>query len=444
MLRLLLKTIFGIIIIALAIYGGIYAWFQLKTAEDIHNTDIFEAIPANSNTILVVHNPKQLSEVWKVIDKFSALLPETKSLAVVDAIGKSQICSEQCIDKESLVISYYPEGALLFLRMKKTDFEYMEKKFFAPNLSGFAPKKEIYNETEIFIKATNDESFFCYTLYNNIFIGSFEKRLIYKAIDTYDNKTGLRNDSVLKKPMTLFDKFDKNALAGLYIDSLKNSTVFNDLITDSLNNWLIGDIRIKDQTLEISGFLPASNITTNKSDTLHIDMDFDTKMIPLSCSYFKYHLVERNTDNYTDKIKTLMKDSVLFGCVQNSIGFIKFAGNDSLQSDREIIAFKSSCVDKSRKENGHTIVPHEDYLIVSNDKESAEDYLMQLKDGCTFMKNQLFQTIFDQHYDKKDIHEITWMQKDFSQKDKIRYGFLMFISPNYPDKFYSLTIVQEP
>ena len=444
MLRLLLKTILGIIVIALAIYGGIYAWFQLKTAEDIHNTDVFEAVPANSSTILVVHNPKQLSEVWKVIDKFSALLPEEKSLTVVDAIGKSQICSEQCIDKESLIISYYPEGTLLLLRMKRNDFKYMERKFFTPNLSGFAPKKEIYNEAEIFIKATNDESFFCYTLYNNIFIGSFEKRLIYKAIDTYDNKNRLNNDSVLNKPITSFDKFDKNALAGLYIDSLKNSVVFKDIITDSLNNWLTGDIKIKDQTLEISGFLPANDMVSDKSDTLSIDMNFDPEMIPLSSSFFRYYSLEANPENYTDEIKSLMKDSALFDCVQNNIGFIKFTGNDSLQSDREIIAFKSSCVDKSIKENGYTIVPHNDYLIVSNDKESVDNYLTQLKDGHTFIKNQLFQTVFDLHYDKKDIYEITWMQKEFSQKDKIHYSFLMLTSPDYPDKFYSLTIAQEP
>jgi hypothetical protein len=183
MFKQILKFIFGIIVIALAIYGGVYAWFQLKAVENIHQTDVYEAVPANPDMMLIVHRPASLSEVWNVCSKFSNFLPEERSLTVVDAVGKSQLCGEQCIDKEPLIICYYPHGTLLLSRMKTRDFRYMERKFFKTNLSGFAPKRETYKDAVINIKATNDESFFCYTLYNNIFIGSFRKRLVHEAIE---------------------------------------------------------------------------------------------------------------------------------------------------------------------------------------------------------------------------------------------------------------------
>ncbi len=426
MFKLILKTIFGIIIIALAIYGGVYAWFQIKAIEDIQNTDIYEAVPANPDMMLLVHKPMQLPEVWNICNKFSNFLPEEKSLVVVDAIGKSQICSEQCIDKEPLAISYYPEGTLLFLKMKRKDFEYMEKKFFKTNLSGFASKKEIYNNTEIYIKATNDESFFCYTLYHNIFIGSFEKRLIYKAIDTYNRQSGLKNDSTFGKTLASFDKFDKNALAGLYLSNPNKSFAFKELFSGLLMNSLTGDIKIKDQIIEISGFLPV-----NKKDTISATLDFNPRMIPQNTSYFKYCFPENTVD------------SILSPCIENSIGFVQFIASDTIQSKREVLIFPSSCMEKSYKKNGHAIGFFENYMIVSHDKESIEDYISQIKEEKTFEQNPAFQTIFNRHYGN-DVHEIVWMRKNFfPEKKPAYYDFLLFTSPNFTDKFYSLSIARE-
>ena len=428
MLRQILKTIFGIIVIALAIYGGIYAWFQIKTIENIRQTDIYEAIPANPNMILIVHKPALLPELWNVCNKFSNFLPEEKSLVVVDAIGKSQICSEQCIDKEPLAISYYPEGALLLSRMKLKDFEYMEKKFFKTNLSGFAPKKEMYKKAEISIKATTDESFFCYTLFHNIFIGSFEKKLIYKAIDAYIQQSGLRIDTTFNKEIVVaFDKFDKNTLAGLYLNNLKKSFIFKELTSDTLNHWLIGDIKIKDQTMEISGFLPA-----NKQDTLFARLNFTPRMIPLNTSYFKYYFPGNAVD------------SILSPCIEKSTGFIQFTGNDSIHSNREALIFQSSCTEKSFEKNAYFISLHEDYIIASRTKESVEDYLTSIKEEKTFEHNPVFQAIFKKHYNN-DVHKIVWMRKEFPLKKKSAfYDFLLFVSPNHADKFYSLSIVREP
>jgi len=355
MLRQILKSIVGIIVIALAIYGGIYAWFQIKAVEDIRQTDIYEAIPTNPDMMLIVHRPALLPEVWNICNKFSNFLPEEKSLTIADAIGKSQICSEQCIDKP-LVICYYPEGTLLLSRMKTKDFKYMEKKFFKANLSGFAPKKEVYKDAEISIKATNNESFFCYTLYHNIFIGSFRKKLIYEAIDAYIQQSGLRNDSTFKETMMEFDNFDKNALAGLYLSNPKKSFIFKELISDTLNHWLTGDIKIKDQIIEISGFLPA-----NGQDTLSVALSFTHQIISQDTSYSKYYFPENAVD------------SILSSGIKNSTGY---------------------------------------------------------------EQNPVLQVILKEHYDN-DVREIVWMRKEY-------YDFLLFVSPNYTDKFYSLSIVREP
>ena len=355
MLKQILKSIFGIIVIALAIYGGIYALSQIKTIEDIRQTDIYKAVPACPDMMLIVHKPAQLPEVWNVGSKFSNLLPEEKSLVIVDAIGKSQICSERCIDKEPLAICYYPEGTLLFSRMKRKDFEYMERKFFRANLSGFAPKKEMYKDAEIRIKATNSEDFFCYTLFHNIFIGSFKKGLIYKAIDAYIQQSGLRNDSAFEKTMTAFNNFDQNALAGLYLNDMCKSFIFSELESDTLNYWLTGDIRIKDQIIEISGFLPA-----NQQDTSSVTSGVTYQMIARDTSYIKHYFSENAADSILSPLKT-----------------------------------------------------------------SAE-----------YEQNPAFQTIFNENYDK-DVHQIIWMRKDF-------YNFLLFISLNQTDKFYSLSILKEP
>ena len=367
MLKQILKFISGIIVIALAIYGGIYAWFQIKAVEDIHQTDIYEAVPANPSMMLIVHKPELLPEVWNVCCKFSNFLPEEKSLTVVNAIAKSQICSEQCIDKEPLAISYYPEGTLLFSRMKLKDFEYLEKKFFKANLSGFAPKKEVYKEAEINIKATNDESFFCYTLYHNIFIGSFEKKLIYKAIDAYARQSCLKNDSTFKETIVSFDKFDKNSLAGLYLNEPQKYLIFRELNSDTLNRWLTGDIKFKDQILEISGFVPA-----NEQDTLSVDS----------------------------------------------------------------ISSSSPCMEDS--------VKYENDIIRLRNKETVEDYLTSVKEENAFDQNPVFQAVFNDHYDN-DVHEIIWIRKEFAWEEKpVFYNFLLFVSPNHTDKFYSLSIVREP
>ena len=355
MFKQILKFIFGIIVIALAIYGGIFAWFQIKAIEDIHQTDIYKAIPATPDMMLIVHKPAQLPEVWNVGSSFSNLLPEEKSLMVIDAIGKSQICSERCIDKEPLAICYYPEGTLLFSKMKRKDFDYMERKFFRANLSGFAPKKEMYKNAEIRIKATNGEDFFCYTLFHNIFIGSFKKGLVYKAIDAYIQQSGLRNDSTSEKTMSAFDNFDQNTLAGLYLKDMHKSFIFKELASDTLNHWLTGDIRIKDQIIEISGFLPV-----NQQDTLSVTSGLTYQMIAQDTSYVKHYFSENVVDSILSPLKT----------------------------------------------------------------------------GTEYEQNPAFQTIFNENYDK-DVHQIIWMRKNF-------YNFLLFISPNHTDKFYSLSILKEP
>lgn len=285
---------------ALAIYGGIYAWIQLKADEDIQQTDIYEAIPTYPDMMLIVHKPALLPEVWNICGKFSNLLPEKKSLVIVDAIGKSQICSEHCMDKEPLIISYYPEGTLLFSRMKLKDFEYMEKKFFKVNLSGFMPKKEAYKDAEINIKATGDNaSFFCYTLYHNIFIGSFEKKLIYKAIDARIQQSGLRNDSTFRETIEAFNRFDKNVLSGLYLYHPKKSFIFKKLTSDTSEHWLTGDIKFRDQVMEISGFFPA-----NERDTLSVDSIF-TPCVEDSIRYADYTFRLFISPNHPDKFYSL-------------------------------------------------------------------------------------------------------------------------------------------
>ena len=414
-LRQLTETVLGIIVIALAIYGGIYAYFQLKTLENVSNTDIFEAIPGQPQTMLVVHNPKQLFEVWNTCNDYINLLPEEKSLTVVDIIGKVQMCSERCIDKEPLVISYYPEGTLLFMRMKQKDFKYMEKRFFTDHLSGFAAKKEIYKNAEISIKATNNEDFFCYTLYNNIFIGSHERKLIYKAIDSYDNKTGLH--------ISQFDKFDKNALAGLYINSLKNISFLNELTSDNLNCSFTGDIKVGEHVLNISGFLPDESVTETESQI------FDWGMIPANASCFKYSSSKEVKEDYPECIKNLS--------IQNDvIGVVDIPKNDSLTSFQHIFILKSSSTGEIAKANNCTIIPYENYLIICEDKNGAENYLNLLNEGQTLKQNPMYQAIFKQ-YHEDDALEIIWAT--FA-----RYDFLISISSNHTDKFYSLSIIGKP
>jgi len=322
MIRLLFKTIFGIIIIALAIYGGIYAYFQLKTIENIQNTDILEVIPPNPEMMLVVHSPKQLIEIWSTYYQFSDLLPEKKTLPVVEAIGKAQVCSEQCIDKEALLMGYYPEGTLLFSRMKRRDFEYMERKFLSENLSGFTPKEEIYKDAKILIRATSNEDFFCYTLYNNIFLGSFEKRLIHKAIDAFIDKKNLRTDSLSTIPFaSLLEKFDKNALAGLFVNYREKFPVFKILIPDTLNYWIAGNVEIKDEVLKISGFLPANHLEkfdSIDSDSSVVSLDFDPAIIPQNTNYF-YYQANNKIKNYPEDVKSFVKDTLIFDCFQNKI-----------------------------------------------------------------------------------------------------------------------------
>ena len=328
MIRQLFKTIFGIIIIALAIYGGIYAYFQLKTIENIQNTDIFEAIPVNPDMMLIIHSPKQLIETWNAFYRFSDLLPEKESLSVVDAIGKAQVCSEQCIDKETLIMSYYPEGTLLFLRMKRRDFDYMERKFFSANLSVFAPKEEIYKDTKIYIRATCSEDFFCYTLYNNIFIGSFEKRLVHRAIDAFTDKKSLRADSLSTAPsMSLLEKLDKNALAGLFVNYQNRFPVLRTLIPDTLNYWITGNIQLKNQALEISGFLPVNSLrTTDLADTTVVSFNLtddvstavvDTSAVLLDSLEFNPALfLLRNAGyrikSYSEDFKAFVEDTLIF------------------------------------------------------------------------------------------------------------------------------------
>lgn len=294
MVRLLFKAIFGIIVIALAIYGGICAYIQLRTIENIQNTDIFEAIPANPDMMLIVHSPKQLIEKWNILENFFDLLPEKESLSVIDAIGKAQVCNEQCIDKETLAMAYYPEGNLLFLRMKKHDFNYMEQTFLSENLSAFAPKEESYRDAKIYIKATCGEGFFCYTLYHHIFIGSFEKRLVHKAIDAFTDKKSINPDSLF---------FDKNAFAGLYLNYQRRFPVFKMLNPDTLNYHITGNVQLKDQVLEISGFLPVNSLDT--VDLADVDsivsLDFNPEMIPLNTDSFSLVLDEKGRILFNDE-----------------------------------------------------------------------------------------------------------------------------------------------
>ena len=441
MIRLLFKTIFGIIIIALAIYGGIYAYFQLKTIENIQNTDIFEAIPTNPEMILILHSPKRLIETWNTFEKFSDLLPEKESLSVVDAIGKAQVCSERCIDKEALMMSYYPEGTLLFLRMKRHDFEYMERKFFSANLSVFAPKEEIYRDARIFIRATCSEDFFCYTLYNNIFIGSFEKRLVHRAIDAFIDKNGLRADSLSTAPtMSLLEKLDKKTLAGLFINYQKRFPVFKTLIPDTLNYWIAGNVQIKNQALEISGFLPVNHLEATDLPDIDstISLNFNPAIIPLSANYFFY--TNDKTKSFSENINVFMRDTSIFDCLQNEIAYFKFAKNDSLQVNHEAVFFSSTCPDKFFKDKEYIVGFNENKHILFKNKEAQENYIKQIENKQNFEQNQTFQMLFRQYYDK-DIREIIWTQQTNSS---VPYNFLMLNSPNQTDKFYTLLIYQEP
>ncbi len=414
----LFGVIFLFVIIGFTIYGSIHLYSRLKSDEKMKVADISGFLPTDFQYLLTIYNPKQIQTEYHNLEKISKLLPNPDILLVAEAIGKEQICSQQN-SKDGLIISFYPEGELLFSKMKKENFRLMEKNFFSENLSEFSAKKEIYKDVTIYIKVTQKEDFFCYAWCDFVFFGSFDKSLIYKAIDFYCNNKKSTNKSELN---SLF--LDKYAFAGLTINSSQIEKFDGRDFEKYKGENIGGNIRFKDGIMEFSGYITLEN-SKDTSDTNFEKINFAPEMIPESVSFFRCSSLKKIVENHGDSF--FSADSSMISIIKEAT-YCKFTKNNSLLTTGNIIFFKSPYLTsdyqqlllekkllKKMQTEQNFILSHNNYFFIARDEISVKDYITQIESRQTFDNKKNAQPIL-QKFKSNDICNMFYIQKKSSEE----------------------------
>ena len=140
----------------------------------------------------------------------------------------------------------------------------------------YPPKVKIYKDAEIRFYATADNSFFCCTFYNGVFIGSYSYKIIEQSVDANSDNNFFTNSQFTD----ILPQIKTTYIANLYYNDADNWSAFNisldensvvlDGFADSKNSNLLSDPLTNGEFIIDRTILPnallAYQVNTSKSE----------------------------------------------------------------------------------------------------------------------------------------------------------------------------------
>lgn len=297
-----IKTGFLYLLAVLVLVAGIHAFFRLKSEKEAYETDPFTLIPGNVQGILYIPDSRFVlpaNPIFKLF--FSGYLQHSKITNLLPFFEKG------------ILLSLHPEEALIYIKPDSEEYLQTIDYIFRHAYSSFPPKKEKYKEIEIRIFSGKDNDFFCYAYHKGIFIGSYSKKLLEKALDMFDSRENLYSDPILSAYIT---SIDPQATMNFFIrkSQLKNTSLL------PIQEWFACDIEIKEGEWHLNGIILDEDTTCIYSRALRKESEkiISKEMIPDGFATFT-HL---NPD--TSFLKEFAFNPLLSDAVAGEIGVIEF------------------------------------------------------------------------------------------------------------------------
>lgn len=308
-IKQIIKIELILLLIVAILCGGGYAYLKLKEIEKIQNPDLFTFIPANSYAVFITQKPLTCDNQFP-----ENFLPSEDCFNLLSSLGKF-------FKQKKIAISYHNKGELIYIDATKNMVEQWESAVKQTKFFLFSYKTEIYKNRTIKIRSTADDRFFCFTYDQGVFIGSYNKSLLYEAIDACESGNSLKKDISFRASAK---NIGSGALAGMLVN---------------IGKWFSFDISGGKENYVANGYLDPKYTDTELYDILSVKTgqnEFNSSMIPATTSCL-FHLNAENIRSYIQKISrdVFFPDSILTKYLTGDLSVIYFSFEDKQQVKAE-------------------------------------------------------------------------------------------------------------
>lgn len=237
-LGILLILVIGIIV------GGIVMLRRIDHNKQVFDIELTGYVPDSTRSVLQINKHKSLG----------SFLPLCGNLAtVIDAIKND-------LSYPFYVLSDKKQVVCLAKITIEQEME-IKRRFSANFFSDYAPKERKYKDATLLFYPTSDNSFFCCTFYNGLFIGSYNYKVIETMVDhkntgRYFAKAGFD---------TLGVHIKSSFAANWYIATHDRGIGFN--------------ISVKDDSLHLEGYSQLTQMSAG-NDSLNLNSLGDRSVLP--------------------------------------------------------------------------------------------------------------------------------------------------------------------
>jgi hypothetical protein len=417
----LLKIIFISMLLGGIVLGGVYAFFKIKSDEEMYRADLFALVPADCDLLFYSRRPGELPDRLPVM-----LLPDKSCFLLAKSLYAASGSGVNIPGNSEILFSFKESDGLIFCRATPKDIRTWENERIERREFLFSPQKETRRNVSISVYLTAEDRFFCFTHYRGLFIGSFSKRMLYHALEMCDAQETLRDNGSF---ITAQRMSGEKAPASCFFKR---------------NNWFFFDISFSNGNYLCSGCLLPAYTSAGLYRSLNLPAarhEIDPEVLPETVS----ELIYTNTDYGQMAVDGVSrKDSLLLRhatgdvslvcyadtsrrlhetiCVElksreaflselssvvsqsgESGAYLKVMDDDDIRSRRREKTYRlspdirlTSCLDDMyRQEEPDIFTFYGQYLLLARSGESLEVYLDFIRSGRTFDRNPLYRLYSD-------------------------------------------------
>ncbi|MEG1749984.1 MAG: hypothetical protein RRZ65_09765 [Tannerellaceae bacterium] len=199
-----LEIVIGVLVATAGLLSIGYFWNSMRKEQTKVQTDLYSLIAPNANGLLSVNRPQLLYHMLEansaIKQSFATYVPPLYQVLIF----KSSL--------PSLLLSFHPEGVLIYAKANKEQIDYLETKLLLPLMGGYAPIKRQVKGINYTFFAEKGNRYFGYYRTESEWVGSYNRLLLEASAQCLSHPTN--NQPQL---MELRKKADKNAMMNLFL-----------------------------------------------------------------------------------------------------------------------------------------------------------------------------------------------------------------------------------
>lgn len=176
--KVVIRIVFFALILTVLVLAGMYAFVKLRTGEQVYHTDLFELVPQEHDVVFFTPEPNKLTQTFP-----KELLPDSSYLSIVD--GMRPVFTKSLPGSDKFILSFKKNDGLILYPSTPEQIAEWES---LQNKKGFfiyPPVKDNHAEINYTAYLTNDGRFFCFSYHQGVFLASYSKLVLEKALDLF-------------------------------------------------------------------------------------------------------------------------------------------------------------------------------------------------------------------------------------------------------------------